>query len=337
MKIVVIGGAGFIGYHTCEALLAQGCNVLVIDDFSTGSRKNKFDLEQTYGSRIEFFEFDITKASTSEGMELLIATLFNADAVMMLAAKVSVQDSVQHTNETTNVNVAGFVNCLHASAKAGVKKFVFASSAAVYGDHGDESLVEDSDLTPISPYGIDKVTNELYGYHYSKFYDMTVVGLRYFNVYGPRQDPSSPYSGVIGKFVNGALTDQTLRVFGDGQQSRNFVYVTDVAKVNAGILTAYELKINSTLDEQNKKFIAINVAFYGPVTNLIKLLKEIGTSLDKSLSIKFESSVPGDIKNSKPSLSGMRNFLSNNDIEIPSVNLSVGISNLIKYLSNQNG
>lgn len=213
---LVTGGCGFIGSHLTDQLLAGGHRVRILDDLSTGKRSNVSDA-------CEIVVGDVSDESTvkqcMEGM----------DGCFHLAAIASVQRSNEEWVRTHQVNLTGSVNVFEA-AREGKLPVVYASSAAVYGDNPNMPLVEEADRLLITAYGADKFGSELHGRVASMAHGIPTVGLRFFNVYGPRQDPSSPYSGVISIFMDRIMSGQSLSIFGDGLQTRDFVYVADVVR-----------------------------------------------------------------------------------------------------------
>ena len=225
MRVLVTGGAGFIGSHSVEALLDVGASVRVLDNFSTGKRQNlpsHTDLEICTG--------DIRDVNVLEN------ALENVTHVLHLAAQVSVQDSMNHPTKSCSINIQGFVNVLEAARHHHVQRVVYASSAAVYGLPKQLPLSEEDLVQPISPYGLEKSINDQYAGLFHSVFGLSTLGLRFFNVYGPRQDPQSPYAGVISKFMNCVQHEQPLTVFGDGSQTRDFVFVKDVAQANVEAL-----------------------------------------------------------------------------------------------------
>ena len=219
---LVTGGAGFIGSHLVEALLSGGCKVRVLDNLSTGHLHN---LEPVM-DHITFYKYDIRE------LEMLKEAAEGCDVIFHLAAVVAVQQTISHPIESAMINEIGTINVLEAARAKNVKRVVLASSCAVYGD--DPRLPKKEAMTPrpASPYAVHKLSAEHYARVYSDLYGMETVSLRFFNVYGPRQDPSSPYSGVISIFMANAVSGQVPVIYGDGNQSRDFVYVKDVVKAN---------------------------------------------------------------------------------------------------------
>jgi UDP-glucose 4-epimerase len=225
--VVVTGGAGFIGSHTVDALVAAGCQVAVIDDFSTGKPEN---LRQWAGDdRVE-----VITASVVDGLfaplHAVTARRGPVDRIVHLAAQTSVVYSIDHPLDELRTNCVGTVQVVDYAQRAGVRRLVFASSAAVYGDVAELPVTESAPCDPLSPYGIDKRAGELWLGYLAKVHRLPAVPLRFFNVYGPRQDPSSPYSGVISIFVDRAQAGRELVIFGDGEQTRDFIYVADLVR-----------------------------------------------------------------------------------------------------------
>ncbi len=217
-RALVTGGAGFIGSHLSEALVADGCKVVVLDNFSTGHRSN---LDSVAGS-IEMVEGDIRDIQTVR------RATKGCEVVFHLAAMVSVPQTVEQPLESAAVNDMGTMHVLESARDSGVSSLVFASSSAVYGDDPALPKKEEMMPKPLSPYAVQKITGEYFACLYHRLYGMNTTSLRFFNVYGPRQDPSSAYSGVISIFMSKAVQKVPPTIYGDGTQSRDFVYVADV-------------------------------------------------------------------------------------------------------------
>lgn len=222
MKVLITGGAGFIGSHLADRLLEVGAKVRILDDLSTGKRENLPDHDA-----LEFIEGDIRDT------EMVSRCLEGVDAVVHLAAIASVQASIDEPIRAHQVNFDGTLNLLEASRRTGIKRFLYACSAAVYGDAASVPVSENVALNPLSPYAVDKLTGEYYLLHYHRKHGLAATSFRFFNIYGPRQDPSSPYSGVISIFVNSLQRNRPVTLFGDGSQTRDFVYVADLADLLA--------------------------------------------------------------------------------------------------------
>lgn len=221
MHIVITGGAGFIGSHTVDACLNHGYQVTVLDNLSSG-KLSYLDL-----ARLNFIQADVLDYPT------LKKTIENCDAVLHLAAIASVPQSIQDPIHSHQVNTLGFLHVLQAIRESERKiRLVYASSAAVYGAAEQLPCREEAMSMAVSPYALDKANNERYADLYARLFSIQSLGLRYFNVYGARQDPQSPYSGVISKFIDCYQKTMPITIFGDGEQSRDFIHVSDVARAN---------------------------------------------------------------------------------------------------------
>jgi nucleoside-diphosphate-sugar epimerase len=221
-KALITGGAGFIGSHIAEELVQQGCKVTVLDNLASGHLENLDPIM----SHVDFIQGDI------QDEQALEEAIPGCDVVFHEAAVVSVTKTVEAPVTSTAVNDLGTLKVLEAARRNGVQRVVLASSSAVYGDDPQLPKVESMPAGPLSPYAVQKLTNEHYAILYNKLYGLEVVCLRYFNVYGPRQDPSSPYSGVISIFMTRAKHGTAPVIYGDGRQSRDFIYVKDVVQAN---------------------------------------------------------------------------------------------------------
>ena len=222
MRCLVTGGAGFIGSNTVDELVRRGHDVVVLDNLSTGRASNLAAVK----TQINLVEESVTN------LEAVRRACANVHYVIHLAAQTSVPRSVKDPLETNLVNVDGTLNVLVAAREAGVRRVVFASSCAVYGVSASLPIRESAPAAPISPYGASKHVGEIYGRLFQEMGWLEFVALRYFNVFGPRQDPSSPYSGVLSVFSAALLQGAQPTVYGDGEQSRDFVYVGDVVEAN---------------------------------------------------------------------------------------------------------
>ena len=282
MKFLVTGGAGFIGSHLVEALLAQGHQVKVFDNFSTGKKENLAPLQSP---SLEIISGDIADEAA------LQAACVGVEGIFHLAAVVSVQLSIEKPTECSRTNALGTMNVFEAARKAKVARLVYASSAAIYGDNANLPLSETEKPAPLSPYGMDKWYGENIAQLYFHLHGISSAGLRFFNVYGPRQDPKSPYSGVISIFLGAAQQDKELTIFGDGEQSRDFIYVKD-------IITAILLAMNS----ENKNAAVFNVASGTEIT-LNQLIETMNASLQKTIQKKYLPPRAGDIVKSAANIS----------------------------------
>ena len=229
MRYLVTGGAGFIGSNLVEELLRRGEEVVILDDLSTGKKAN---IESFMNN--ERFTF---KEGTITDPETCVSVCEGVDFVLHQAAVCSVQKSIEDPITTHKVNVTGTVNILLAARDAGVKRVVWASSTSVYGNSTILPNIETNSLSPLSPYAASKAASEMYAYTFSKIFDMSIISLRYFNVFGRRQDPFSQYAAVIPIFISKLLRGEQPRIFGDGEQTRDFVYIDNVIMANINAAT----------------------------------------------------------------------------------------------------
>lgn len=296
-NVLVTGGAGFIGSNLIGSLLSSGNKVACLDDFSTGKRENLKD----YLTNPEFklIEGDIRNYDTC------LQAVRGIDVVFHQAALGSVPRSIKDPVTTTDVNIGGFVKMLFAAKEAGIKRFIYAASSSTYGDHPDLPKVEEKIGMPLSPYGITKFVNELYGANFARTYGIEVIGLRYFNVFGRRQDPEGAYAAVIPKFLKLLKDHESPVVNGDGSFSRDFTYVDNVIQANhlAAVATRKEA-INEVY----------NVA-YGERTTLNQLFDQIrviaGKYDSEILNIKliYGPERAGDIPHSLASIAKAKRLL----------------------------
>ncbi len=275
--ILVTGGAGFIGSNLVDALLARGYSVRVLDNLSTGKRENL-----PADGRVELIVGDVADA------ECVRKAVSGCRAVVHLAAVASVQASVDDPFGTHQSNLIGTLNLCEAMREAGVRRVLFASSAAVYGNNGEGQAVdEDTPKAPLTPYAADKLASEHYLDFYRRQHGLEPAIFRFFNIFGPRQDPSSPYSGVISIFTERAQKGLPIMVFGDGEQTRDFVYVGDLVEVLVQALESPEVAEG-----------AVNVGL-GRATSLNQLLEAIGDVLGGLPVVSYQASRPGDIRHSR--------------------------------------
>jgi UDP-glucose 4-epimerase len=296
---VVTGGAGFIGSHIIAALLARGERVRIIDNFATGHRSNLSDFRDD----VDLIEGDI------RSYERAHKAVQGADYVVHLAALPSVPRSVQDPLTTNEVNVTGTLNILSASRDAGVRRVVFASSSSVYGASRELPKHESMRPAPISPYAVSKLAAEQYCMAFNAVYDLEAVALRYFNVFGPRQDPQSQYSGVVALFLRLVAEGKAPTIFGDGRQTRDFTYVTNVA---AATLAAATLPAAAGQ--------VINIAC-GERHSVNELLAAVESVMGKQVSPIHLPPRGGDVEHSYADVSVARKLLDYR----PSVALSEGI------------
>jgi UDP-glucose 4-epimerase len=276
-RILVTGGAGFIGSHTVALLLEQDNQVVVLDNLSSGKQTN-LNLQHP---NLEFIESDVLEYPFVEEL------VSGCDAVLHLAAIASVPLSIENPIYTFQVNTQGFLHVLKAVQHAGRPiRLVYASSAAVYGDVAELPCRDDTALTspPLSPYALQKIHAEDYAGLYERLHGVRSLALRYFNVYGQGQDPASPYSGVISRFLDAYKAGTELTIFGDGQQSRDFIHVADIAKANA-------LALRGSYSG------ALNIATGEPQT-LLHLVDYIQSAGEQPARVKFAPGRSGDIKSS---------------------------------------
>jgi len=300
LKFLVTGGAGFIGSNIVEELLKRGFSVRVLDNFSTGKRENL----KEFNSDIELLEGDI------RSYHIVRQAVSGVEVILHQAALPSVPRSINDPITTNEVNVMGTLNILDAAKEAGVKRIVYASSSSVYGDNPVLPKKEDMLPNPLSPYAVAKLAGEKYCQVFSKLYDIETVILRYFNVFGPRQDPHSQYSAVIPKFIKLMNNNQRPTIYGDGTQSRDFTYVANVVEGN--ILAA-------TKDIESG--LVMNCACHGQVT-LNELVKQINNLLNKNIESIYANKRPGDIKHSFADISYIKEQLNYS----PSISFEDGLN-----------
>jgi UDP-glucose 4-epimerase len=225
--VVVTGGAGFIGSHTVGALLARNCRVVVLDDFSSGHRANLAAWRDD--ARLTIVEVDVAHGLFA-ALAPITAEQGPVARIVHLAAQISVVKSIDNPMEDLRQNLGSTVHVLEYARAHGVQRVTFASSAAVYGDVAELPVAEEAPKVPLSPYGIHKLASEMQLRYYREVHGVSTAALRFFNVYGPRQDPTSAYSGVISIFMDRSIRGSEIVIFGDGEQTRDFVYVGDVAR-----------------------------------------------------------------------------------------------------------
>jgi len=277
-KILVTGGCGFIGSHLAEKLVALGAQVTIMDNLSTGSLQNI----STIKNKITYLHKDITNFD-----DCLTAT-HNQNIVFHEAAFISVPESLKNPTECNTINVLGTFNMLEAARHNGVKTFVFASSAAVYGNH-EGVCAESMPCHPSSPYGFSKLIGEKYLQQYTINFGMHTIALRYFNVFGERQNPNSPYAGVVAKFTDLIKNNKPLTVLGDGTQTRDFIPVTKIVEANINL---------ATLPEEQTNGHTFNIAT-GKSVSLLQLINQLKNQYpDYNQPISFAPPRPGDVKHS---------------------------------------
>jgi UDP-glucose 4-epimerase len=276
--VLITGGAGFIGSHLTDALLARGHAVRILDDLSTGKHSN-LPLDNP---RVELIVGDVADAA------LVAQAMAGCSAVAHLAAVASVQASVDDPVRTHQSNFIGTLNVCEAMRQTGVKRVLFASSAAVYGNNGEgESIDEDTPKAPLTPYAVDKLASEQYFDFYHRQHGLEPVIFRFFNIYGPRQDPSSPYSGVISIFSERALKGLPITVFGDGEQTRDFVYVEDLVDLLVQAIEMPQVEVG-----------AVNVG-WNQATTLKQMLEALEAVVGNLPPVSYGPARSGDIRHSR--------------------------------------
>jgi UDP-N-acetylglucosamine 4-epimerase len=318
---LVTGVAGFIGSNLAEFLLKHKQKVVGIDNFSTGHRHNIDDvmnsIEKEQQKNFNFIEGDISDFSTCE------LACKGVDIILHQAALGSVPRSIKDPITSNNSNITGFLNLLTAAKEAGIHNFVYASSSSVYGDSKELPKVEERTGNLLSPYAVMKYTNELYAGVFTKLYDINCIGLRYFNVFGRRQDPNGAYAAVIPKWVGSILNDETVYINGDGETSRDFCYIDNVIQIN---LLAGMTKNKDAYGE------AFNVAVGGQTTlnELYELInQELSNHIDNFVAKKavYRDFREGDIRHSNANISKAQNILGYQ----PTHNIKEGMSLAIKW------
>lgn len=317
MKVLVTGGAGFIGSNLCEHLLAHGHKVRCLDNFATGKPENVMPLLAKYPSAFELLVGDIRR------MDDCCKAVDGMEYVLHEAALGSVPRSIKDPVTTNDVNIGGFLNMLVASRDAGIKRFVFAASSSTYGDSKSLPKVEDVIGKPLSPYAITKYVNELYADVFSKTYHMEYIGLRYFNVFGRRQDPFGAYAAVIPLFVKKFMAHESPLINGDGEYSRDFTYIDNVIQMNM-------LAITSTNPEAVNQIY--NTAFGERTTlnMLVDYLKEFLSKYDPKIAdveVLHGSNRQGDIPHSLACIDKARTLLDYN----PRFSMRDGLEEAVKW------
>lgn len=301
---LITGVAGFIGSNLLEALLSHGQRVIGLDNFSTGRRENLADVERLVGTEIYRLNFTLIEGDLSDQAACERACS-GTDVILHQGALGSVPRSIADPLRSNESNVTGFLQLANAARHAGVKRFVYASSSSVYGDAPDHEKVEHSLGNLLSPYAVTKRADELYANVFAQLFDMEFLGLRYFNVFGPRQDPNGAYAAVIPRWIGTLLKGEPCTVFGDGLTSRDFCFVQNV--IQANILAATTPSVSSLTGSYN---IAV-----GATTNLIELYDAIQENLSLLVPgytprpLRHEEFRQGDIRRSLADISKARSVL----------------------------
>lgn len=304
-KVLIVGGAGFIGSHTADILMEQGVPVRILDNLSSGHRSNLPDTHPL----MEFIEGDMRNADTVK------AAMQGISHVVHLAAQVSVVASLEDPEFSAQQNIIGYLNVLDAAKNAGVQRMVYASSAAIYGEPHSLPLTEDVPMKQLSPYGLEKKVNEDYADLYHRLHGFSALGMRFFNVYGPRQDPKSPYAGVIALFMDRIKDQLPLTVNGDGEHTRDFIYVRDVARTNVAALG---------VDVQG----ACNVAT-GKKTSLNDLINVLSEITGNTAEVTYGPEREGDIVHSLADPAKMNTAIG----VIAETDLKTGLTKLLASVS----
>ena len=313
--ILVTGGAGFIGSNLCEALLEKENKVVCLDNFATGKRENLEELLKD--SNFTLIEGDIRK------LEDCLKATENIDSVLHQAALGSVPRSINDPITTNDVNISGFLNMLVASRDNKIKRFVFAASSSTYGDSESMPKVESIIGNPLSPYAITKYTNELYADVFSKIYGLEIIGLRYFNVFGKKQDSNAAYAAVIPNFVNKLIKGESPVINGDGSYSRDFTFIENVIQANLlSLVTTNKKAINTVY----------NVAYgeRNTLNDLMRYLKQYLSEMDNKIShiqVIYGPNRPGDIPHSHASIEKAKKLLNYN----PQFSLEKGLKKAVKW------
>ena len=317
-KILVTGGAGFIGSNLTEALLKLNNEVICLDNFATGKKENitAFTTNPNY----TLIEGDIRKLSDCQ------LAVKGVDYVLHQAALGSVPRSIKDPITSNEVNVSGFLNMLIASRDSGVKRFIYAASSSTYGDSESLPKVEDKIGKPLSPYAITKYVNELYADVFSKTYGLETIGLRYFNVFGRKQDPNGAYAAVIPKFVSQFMAGESPIINGDGEFSRDFTYIDNVIQANLLSITTKNKEAINTV---------YNVAFgeRNTLKDLVELLKKSLTEFDskiKDIQVIYGPNRVGDIPHSLASIDKAKKLLAYN----PQFSLEKGLKEAVNWYWN---
>ena len=312
-RFLITGGAGFVGSHLAAHLVSEGHDVIILDDFSTGLRENLEAIEGDY----ELIEGSITDVDTCR------AAVEGVDVVLHQAALGSVPRSVSDPRTSHDVNATGTLNVLVASRDAGVRRGVYAASASAYGDTEELPKHEGMVPRPRSPYAVTKLTGEGYCRAFAASYGLFTVGLRYFNVFGPRQDPDSQYAAVIPLFVTAALEDRPPTIFGDGEQSRDFTFISNVVAANM---------LAANVDDPDVAGRIYNVGA-GDRTTINELWRIIAEETGTSVGAQHTEPRPGDVRHSLASLERVRTDLG----YTPTVDVLDGLQRTVRWYRDQHG
>lgn len=311
---MVTGGAGFIGSHIVEYLLLHGAKVRVLDDFSTGFKTNV----KTFANNpnFELLQGDIRDVA------VCAHACKNVDAISHQAAIGSVPRSIENPTYTNAVNVGGFVNLLKAAHQAGIKRIVYASSSSVYGDEATLPKKEAKIGKPLSPYAASKYCNEVYADVFAKVYGLELIGFRYFNIFGPRQSPKGAYAAVIPLFIDGLLHEKKTYIDGDGQQTRDFTFVSNAVQAN----------IKAMLTDNRQALNTVYNIAVGNNYSINELHQVIARSLGSGQQAVYRNPRAGDVKNSLADISKAGQLLNYQ----PLVDFYEGIEKTITFFKKNN-
>ena len=314
-RVLVTGGAGFIGSNLVESFLSSGNTVVCLDNFSTGKRENLKAFNDN--PKFKLIEGDI------RNYDDCIKAVENIDIVFHQAALGSVPRSIKDPITSTDVNIGGFVKMLFAAKESGIKRFIYAASSSTYGDHPDLPKVEDKIGAPLSPYAITKYVDELFAGNFAKTYDIDVVGLRYFNVFGRRQDPDGAYAAVIPKFMKMLMKHEVPCINGDGTVSRDFTYIDNVVQANhlASVVRDREA-LNQVYNVAHGERTSLNQLFY--------FIRDLAGKFDRDiLTIEpvYGPARPGDIQHSLASIEKAKKLLHYS----PTLNVEDGLKEAVKW------
>lgn len=320
-KILVTGGAGFIGSNLCEYFVNKGHNVICLDNFSTGHMENIVTLMENHPNSFQLIEGDI------RSFETCIKAASGVDYILHEAALGSIPRSINDPITTNDVNIGGFLNMLVAARDLKIKRFIFAASSSTYGDNKDLPKVEDIIGKPMSPYALTKLVNELYADVFAKTYNMEYIGLRYFNVFGRRQDPNSMYAAVIPLFIKQFMSLKQPCINGDGSNSRDFTYIDNVIHMNElALITSNPQAINQIYNTACGERTTINQLASFIKGILIRYNPEIG-----NINPIYGPNRTGDIPHSLASIEKAKKYLE----YIPTYTFYKGLEETIKWYWNE--
>jgi UDP-glucose 4-epimerase len=308
-RALVTGGSGFIGSHLVEGLLARGYQVRVLDNFATGRRENLTHI----ATEIELLEGDVCNLTTVRN------AVRQVDVVFHEAALPSVERSVKNPLESNEVNIAGTLNVLLAARDAGVRRVVYAASSSAYGDTPTLPKIETMLPDPLSPYAVSKLAGEQYMKVFARLYGLSTISLRYFNIFGPRQDPTTQYAGVIAKFMTCALEGKPYPVFGDGEQSRDFTYVENAVQAN---LLAAECAFEGSP--------VMNIAC-GTRTTLNQIIAMVNELTQQKLAAHYGPPRAGDVRHSQADITRAKQILGYQ----PAVDTREGLRRTLEWYRSQ--